>query len=233
MAKTGNAILDALPQDELTELSSSLTETALTLGSVLMDVDAPVPTVYFPTSGIISMVGTTPEGGTLEVALLGFEGVAGVSALFDRQASPWQFLVQADGHALTLPIDAFHEHIRSKPRFLEAMVRFSMELAVLMSKGAVCNRFHDLSQRLAFWLLCMHDRVRSDELTVTHEIAATMLGVHRPSLTVAMQVIERTRAIDTSRRGRIVVRDRARLEEAACSCYGLTLRPGAGQNDPA
>ena len=114
------------------------------------------------------------------------------------------------------------------PRLLEGVVRFAMELTVLVSRGAVSNLFHDLHQRLAFWLLCMHDRVRQDDVAVTHDVAAAMLGVHRPSVPVAMRVLERAGAIDT-RRGRVVVSDRGRLEEASCACYGVPLRAGGSQ----
>ena len=225
MSRSQNAILASLPADEYERLAPHLELRPIKIGDVLLEAGEQVDYVYFPIEGIISLVATTPEGGTIEIAPIGVEGAAGLGVLTSSQPSVWRFLVQATGQAFALPVDEFHRQSLQNPTFLAATVRYVGSLLELVSQATVCNRFHELHQRLAFWLLCMHDRVGRDIISVTQDIVAEMLGVHRPSVTVAMQVLQQAGAIERTRRGQILVSDRDALIATACDCYSAVGEP--------
>ena len=224
MTEYKNRILASLPDEEIERISADMEAVEVRVGDILSEAGEPVAGVFFPESGIVSLIALLPEGGSLEVAPIGREGAVGIWSLTRDAASPWRMLVQADGTVHRLSPADFHKHARQNPRFLEALIGFSGQVLELVSQAALCNRFHPLSERLAFWLLCVHDRIDGDEMEITHEIAADMLGVHRPSATVAFSALESEGGIERRSRGRVVVVDRAALEAAACECYAA-VRP--------
>ena len=214
-----NFLLAGLPADEYVRVRPYLERVRLRMGEILAECGRVPDTVYFPESGVISVLGTLPDRSSLELAVIGREGAAGVAGLTGRAESPWRLLVQADGEACVLSSEDFQQQALVNPQFLRALVNYSGAVMQMMGQAALCNRFHALQPRVASWLLNMHDRVDGDRLRVTHEIVAQMLGVHRPSATVALTQLHATPAIESGGRGQVIVTDRAALEAEACDCY--------------
>jgi CRP-like cAMP-binding protein len=214
-----NQLLFDLPAPEWASLAPSLRETSMSLTQVLNEPESPVDLVYFPDSGVISCVTTTVEGGSVEGVLTGREGALGYAAAYGDLQWPWRLVVQTAGTASTITPRDLAEILPETPELVRRLVLHTQAMLQLSSQSTACNRFHDVAHRLARWLLVMHDRIEGDELELTHEFLAHMLGTYRPAVGVALGAFAKRGLIRVTKRGLLEVIDRAGLEGAACECY--------------
>jgi len=216
--RDANRILASLPSGDSRRIASKLEPTAFRQGQCLHEVDGPITHVYFPRYGVASMVARMDEGGTVEVATIGNEGVVGLSAYIGDGRSSMEVFVQIPGEAVRLDAGAFRQEIRAGGALRDVVRRYAQALLTQVGQSAACNRVHPIEQRCARWLLMSHDRVSGDEIVLTQEFLAEMLGVRRAGVTRAAGMLKRRKVIDY-RRGRIRIPDRKGLEKAACECY--------------
>lgn len=217
---TGNHLLDRLPEDEWQQVVSQLEEVELPLGMKLTEPDGPVDFIYFPISGAISTVATTSAGESVEVFLAGREGFSGVAALFSLPEMAHGVVVQVAGRGLRMRAAAFRNAVHTMPALRSLVYRVLYMRMVLAAQSVLCNRLHEVEQRLARWLLTLADRVESDQVQVTQEYMAEMLGSRRSTVTVAAGALQERGLIAYSR-GKITILDRARTVQAACECYSI------------
>lgn len=213
-----NRILAALPAAEYRRVAPKLETALLRRGHTLCEVDKPITHVYFPRNGVASMVARLEEGGTIEVATIGNEGVVGLSAYVGNGRAAMEVFVQIPGEAVRLRADLFRRVIQGSSAWRDLIRRYSQALLTQVSQSAACNRAHPVEQRCARWLLMSHDRVLGNEIALTQEYLGEMLGVRRASVTQVAGKLKRRKLIDYHR-GKIRVLDRKGLEKAACECY--------------
>jgi|SRR5438093_3779769 len=215
-----NHILAALPPSDYRRIASRLEAVALRKGQPIHEPDGPISHVYFPRTGVASIVTRMAEGGTIEVATIGNEGMVGLSAYLGNGRSSTEVFAQIPGEAVRMTSRAFRQELRSSATLRDTIRRYAQALLTQIGQSAACNRVHPVGQRCARWLLMSHDRVPGDEFSLTQEFLAEMLGVRRASVTEAAGLLKRRNLIEY-RRGRIRVLDRKGLEKAACECYRL------------
>lgn len=218
--RDANRILASLPPADYQRVRSKLEPIAFRSGQHLHEADGPIAHVYFPRSGVASVVARMDEGGTVEVATIGNEGVVGLGAYLGDGSSPMEVFVQIPGDAVRMRADAFRHEVRAGGALRDGIRRYAQALLTQVGQSAACNRVHAIDERCARWLLMSHDRVVGDEIRLTQEFLAEMLGVRRAGVSRAAGQLKRRKLIDY-RRGRIHVLDRKGLEKAACECYAL------------
>jgi CRP-like cAMP-binding protein len=218
-----NHLLSALPAADFAQLAPALEPVDLTIQQTLLQADAEVGAAYFVESGIVSMLARLEEGGLVEVGLLGREGMAGLPLVFGTAISPVEAMVELPGRALRVKAPLFRQALERSPALMSLLLRYAAALHAQVSLAAGCHAAHDIPHRLARWLLMAHDRAEADEFPMTHEIMAQMLGVRRAGVTVVAGLLQNAGLIRYGR-GRIVILDRARLEDASCECYGTIER---------
>ena len=189
-------------------------------GEVLMDADSPLDHVFFPDSGVISVVAVYADGSIIEMATIGREGGTSMQAVFGATTSSVRLLVQIPGSATRLSRAGFTRAIESMPAFRSLMYAYSQAFLEQVLVSVACNGAHSLKQRLARWLLMMRDRADDDALQITQSLLGEMLGVHRPTITNAARELERAGLIERGRR-QVTILDRQGLTEASCECYQL------------
>jgi CRP-like cAMP-binding protein len=214
-----NRLLLALPDAAYARVEAHLEVIALPFKLVLFEADARIENVYFPQSGCLSMITIMGDGDAVEVGTVGLEGMVGVSFLHGVDSVPTQCIVQVAGVGKRMPRAAFLDEIRENTDLADVMHRYAQVWVNQVGRSASCNAAHTVEQRCARWLLMTHDRVLADMLPLTQEFLAVMLGVHRPSVTLAAGALADAGLIHYTR-GRITVLDRSGLEAAACECYG-------------
>lgn len=219
-AARGNHLLDRLSQGDRDRLTPLLEEVDMPLGMRLTEPDAPVEWVYFPTAGAISTVATTSVGESVEVYLAGREGFSGVAALFDQPEMAHGVVVQVAGRGLRMRAAAFRNAVLEMPAFRDLVYRVIYLRMVLSTQSVLCNRLHEVEPRLARWILTLADRVESDQVNVTQEYIAEMLGARRSTVTLAAGALQERGLISYSR-GKIRILDRSRTIQAACECYEI------------
>jgi CRP-like cAMP-binding protein len=217
-----NLLLDALPSAEFERMRSRFEPVALPLGETIYEADAPIGHVYFPLSGMVSMVSTMPEG-SVEVGTVGNEGMTGIPIVLHADSMPTRAFVQVEGTALRMTADDLRSAMRESPALERILARYALALFDQAAQSAACNRLHSLEERCARWLLMTHDRLRGDTLPLKQTFLAQMLGVHRPAVTVAAGQLQRAGMISYTR-GKVRIIDRAALESASCGCYEITRR---------
>jgi CRP-like cAMP-binding protein len=217
---TGNHLLDRLPEDDWQQIVSYLEEVELPLGMKLTEPDAPVEFIYLPTVGAISTVATTSAGESVEVFLAGREGFSGVAGLFDLPEMSHAVVVQVAGRGYRMRSAPFRNAVQQMPSLRNLVYRVLYMRMVLSTQSVLCNRLHEVEQRLARWLLTLSDRVESDQVLVTQEYMAEMLGARRSTVTVSAGALQE-RGLITYSRGKINILDRPRTIEAACECYTI------------
>ena len=185
--------------------------------------DGPIDAVYFPISGMVSMVTNLSDGMQAEVGIVGREGADGIAIMFGSTSSFVESMVQIPGQAYRIEAQAFLREVDANPSLRDVILRSMEALQAQIMQTAACNGRHGLEQRLARWLLMASDRVDGRELPLTQELIAMMLGVHRPSITVTAGILQRAGLIRYTA-GRITIVDRASLEAAACECYAAVRR---------
>src|SRR5450759_1635645 len=215
-----NLVLAALPHEEYQRLLTSLEPVELSYGQVLYEPAERIRPVYFPTDCLVSLLTTVDKSRTLEVGMVGNEGMVGMPMALGIGVSAVRALVQGSGTAMRMTAARFRAEFKKNMPLQRALFRYTHLLLVQVSQTAACNRFHHTEARLARWLLMTSDRVHADEFLATHEFLAHMLGVRRVGVTKAARVLQRKKLIDYSR-GNIGILDRKRLEAAACTCYRI------------
>jgi CRP-like cAMP-binding protein len=213
-----NRLLAALPADEFRRIEPKLRPIELPLKQSLYAPDQPIDAIHFVQSGIVSLLALLEDGNQLEVAVVGCEGAIGIECVMGVSTSTLHALVQLEGSGLALDArdaqDAFEENVR----FRQGLFRFAQAQQSLIAQTAACNGRHELGQRLARWLLIVHDRTKDDRIGMTHEFMAMMLGVRRPGVTLALGTLQKAGLIRHGN-GYVDVLDRNGLEGAACECY--------------
>src|SRR3954452_11433863 len=218
-ASVRNRLLSALPPDDFGLLQPHLEPTPLELRQWVIETQQPIQHVTFPEHGIVSVLADTSQG-RIEVGLIGPEGMAGLPVVLGIDHSPHGYMVQADGEALRIPAQDLRTAMRHSPSLHSAFLRYAHALLVQTAQTAYANAGFTIEARLARWVLMTDDRLERDDLPLTHDFLAMMLGVQRPGVTLAMQALESNGLIRASY-GRITVLDRAGLETLAKDAYGL------------
>ncbi|MDQ3804986.1 MAG: Crp/Fnr family transcriptional regulator [Acidobacteriota bacterium] len=218
VAPSGNRLLAALPREEYGRLSPHLEPVRLAPGKILYNAGAVVRHAYFPKGGMICLLSTTESGRTIEVAMIGDEGMAGLPIILRSGPAPYQVVVQLAGHALRVRGEVLRAEFRRCGRLQDLLLNYTHTLLTQIVQSAACNRFHTVEERLCRWLLITRDRAHSDTLRLTQEFLSYMLGAPRSSVTAAAGVLQGRGLISYSR-GRITVLDRRGLEAASCECY--------------
>lgn len=185
-----------------------------------MDADSSLDHVYFPDSGVLSVLAVYANGDVIEMATIGREGCSGMQAIFGAKVSSAQLLVQIPGTAAKMSRAAFTRAMQSMPTFRSLMYSYVQAFLEQVMVSVACNGAHSLKERLARWLLMMRDRSDDDELPITQNLLAEMLGVQRPTITNAVRELERAGWIERGRR-QVTILDRQGLEDASCECYQL------------
>src|SRR5580658_2133063 len=215
-----NRLLLALPSRNLKRLMPELERISCHRAQVLMDADGPLDHVFFPDSGVVSVVAVYADGSIIEMATIGREGCTSVQAIFGAERSSVRLLVQIPGDATRMSRAAFTRAMGSMPSFRNLMYAYAQAFLEQILVSVACNGAHSLKERLGRWLLMMRDRGDDDALQITQSLLAEMLGAQRPSVTNAARDLERAGLIVRGRR-QVTVLDREGLVEAACECYQL------------
>ncbi len=215
-----NRLLLALPTRNLKRLMPEFEQINCQRAQVLMDADSALDHVFFPDSGVVSVVAVYANGSIIEMATVGREGFTDVQAIFGAKRSSVQLLVQIPGTAAKMSRAAFTRAMQSMPSFKGVMDAYVQAFLEQVMVSVACNGAHSLRQRLARWLLMMRDRCDSDALPITQNLLAEMLGVQRPTITNAVREFERAGLIERGRR-QVTILDRPGLTAASCECYQL------------
>ena len=215
-----NRLLAALSKQEYQRLQPDLKQVPLVFGDILYEAGEVIKDVYFPNQGIISLLSAVEERSTLEVGIVGSEGMAGIPIFLGAKTSLNRALVQGAGTAMCMKAAVLRQQIKGHRPLSELLRRYTHLLLTQISQGAVCNRFHRVEERLARWLLMTHDRLRSDEFRLTQEFLSDMLGVRREGVVKAARILQRRKLIHYVR-GHLKILSRAGLEAASCQCYDL------------
>ena len=215
-----NALLAALPPGERKLLEPRLEPVELTFKLSLEEPGRPIAHVWFPHSGVASMVAEMADSSMVEVATIGREGFVGLPLILDARATTNRTFVQIPGNADRIPAAAFKALLPRLPALHRLMLRYALTVVTQVAQGSACNRLHPVEARCARWLLMTHDRVDGDTFILTHEFLATMLGVTRPSVSIAAGMLAKAGLIRYMR-GIVEILDRPGLEEASCECYRI------------
>jgi CRP-like cAMP-binding protein len=218
-----NYLLAALPAAEFERLSPYLDLVQMPLGQVLYESGGQLKHVYFPTTSIVSLLYVMEDGASAEIAVVGNEGILGISLFMGGETTPSRAVVQSAGHGYRLLSRPLKQEFSRGGPVMHLLLRYTQALITQMAQTAVCNRHHSVEQQLCRWLLLSLDRLSTFELTMTQELIANMLGVRREGVTEAAGKLQRAGVIRYSR-GRITVLDRERLEQEACECYAVVKK---------
>jgi CRP-like cAMP-binding protein len=218
-----NGLLAALPREDYERLLPRLQLVALPRGSVLHRAGELESHLYFLAAGLVSRVFVTPDGASAEFAITGREGVIGMASFLGGGRTPSQAVVLRAGYGYRLAGDLLKDEFERDRPLARLLLRYTQALMAQAGQIAACNRHHSLEQQLCRWILSYLDRVESDELAMTQDLIARLLGVHRQGVTHAAGKLKRAGLIRYSR-GRIAVLDRARLEARVCECYAVVKR---------
>ena len=213
-----NHLLAAIPLRELHLLRPHLEQFELPQREILHEAGHKIEDVYFLTAGMASLVVLTSDGRSVEISIVGREGLVGTPLLAGVIRGPYRAIMQIAGHGFKIRGELFSELIMSTPELRQLLHKYVLIQGLQIAQIAACNRLHEIDQRLAHWLLMCHDRIDSEILPVTHEFLAQMLGSGRPSVSLAAGMLQRSGMIENLR-GVVKVVDRKKLEDAACECY--------------
>lgn len=215
-----NRLLASLPEAEFERWRAQLEPMAMPLGHVLHESGVTLSHGYFPTSAIVSLQYMTESGATAQIAVIGNEGIVGTPLYMGGGSTPSRAVVQSAGEGFRIPGSVLRETFARSTPVAHVLLRFTQALIAQMAQTAVCNRHHTVDQQLCRWLLLSLDRVSGNELVVTQELIAQMLGVRREGVTEAALSLQRDELI-SYRRGHITVVDRHGLEQRSCECYAV------------
>jgi CRP-like cAMP-binding protein len=218
-----NHLLAALPAADLERLRPHLELVPLALGEALYEPGMKLRHVYFPTTAIVSLLYVMEDGASAEIAVVGNEGILGISLFMGGETTPSRAVVQSAGFGYRLRAQLLKDEFGRFGTMMQLLLRYTQALITQMAQTAVCNRHHSVDQQLCRWLLLSLDRLDSSELTMTQELIANMLGVRREGVTEAAGKLQDAGLV-RYRRGKITVLDRPRLEARSCECYQVVKR---------
>jgi CRP-like cAMP-binding protein len=213
-----NHLLDALPVSDYDRIQAHLELVPMALGDVLYESGGQLRYVYFPTTSILSLLYVMENGASAEIAIVGNEGILGISLFMGGESTPSRAVVQSAGHAYRLKAALLKNEFGRFGPTMHLLLRYTQALITQMAQTAVCNRHHSVDQQLCRWLLLSLDRLQTNELSMTQELIANMLGVRREGVTEAAGKLQDVGLI-SYRRGQIMVLDRPGLEARSCECY--------------
>jgi CRP-like cAMP-binding protein len=217
-AQIENRLLAALPGTEYKRLVPQLQPVSFSLGEVVYEFGGQLDYVFFPTTSIVSLLYTMENGSSAEMGLTGNDGVVGIALFMGGGTMPNRAVVQSAGAALRMKAKVLQNEFAQGGKFQQLLLRYTQALITQISQTAVCNRLHTVEQQLCRWLLLSRDRIETDELIMTQELIADMLGVRREGVTVAAGRLQDAGAISYVR-GHIKMLDRQKLEDTVCECY--------------
>jgi CRP-like cAMP-binding protein len=220
---TQNYLLAALPQVEYERLLPHLELAPMPLGKAMYESGGRLNHVYFPTTSIVSLLYVMEDGASAEIAIVGNEGILGISLFMGGETTPSRAVVQSAGHGYRLKAQLLKQEFNRAGPVMHLLLRYTQALITQMAQTAVCNRHHTVEQQLCRWLLLSLDRLATEELSMTQELIANMLGVRREGVTEAAGKLQRAGLIRYSR-GRIAVLDRPGLEKEVCECYAVVKK---------
>jgi len=224
MAVSENRLLSSLPAESAARLRSALEDVPLRLGESIYEAGVEMRHLYFPTEGIVSMLQVMEDGSSAEIAVVGNEGVVGIAMFMGGGGmTPSRAVVQSAGRAWRLDGEMLRSEFGRGGELQHRLLRYTQALVTQMSQTAVCNRHHSIEQQLCRWLLMSLDRLPSNELVMTQELIANMLGVRREGVTEAAGKLQQEHIIRYAR-GRIEVLDRTKLEARVCECYAVVKK---------
>jgi CRP-like cAMP-binding protein len=218
-----NQLLSALPDAEWERWLPHLELVDMPLGQVVYESGESLSHVYFPTTSIVSLLYVMEDGSSAEIAVVGYEGIVGISLFMGGLSTPSRAVVQSAGKGLRLKADLLMAEFNRAGPALHLLLRYTQALITQMAQTAVCNRHHSLDQQLCRWLLLSLDRLHSNQLVMTQELISNMLGVRREGVTEAAGQLQEAGLI-SYRRGQITVLDRDRLEQRTCECYAVVKK---------
>ena len=218
-----NRLLAALPKKEYDRLKPLLKPVSLALRESVYKADEPINFVYFPLVGVISLVITMEDEGTIEVGTIGNEGFVGTPVFLGADKSPTTAFCQVPADALRMAADDFKREVGQSGPFQDMIRRYTQAVMNQISQTVACNHLHSVQERMCRWLLMTHDRAGGDEFLLTQEFLAQMLGVRRPSVSVVAGILQQAGLIQYHR-GRMTVLKREGLEEGACECYAVVKK---------
>ncbi|MBP6676035.1 MAG: Crp/Fnr family transcriptional regulator [Vitreoscilla sp.] len=218
-----NHLLAALPEAEWLRWQPLLERVPLPLGKVLYESGATMGHVYFPTNAIVSLLYVMEDGGSAEIAVVGHEGVVGIALFMGGESTPSRAVVQSAGEGYRLPAQVMKQEFERSGPVLHLLLRYTQALITQMAQTAVCNRHHSLDQQLCRWLLLSMDRLDGNELVMTQELIANMLGVRREGVTEGALKLQKAGLIQYAR-GHITILDRPGLEARTCECYAVVKK---------
>ncbi|HEX5843244.1 MAG TPA: Crp/Fnr family transcriptional regulator [Pseudomonas sp.] len=218
-----NHLLAALSGEVQQRLFTHLELVPLELGKVLYESGDTMRHVYFPTDSIVSLLYVMESGASAEISVVGNEGLVGISLFMGGESTPSRAIVQSGGYAYRLPGQRLKDELNRHGELMLLMLRYTQALITQMAQTAVCNRHHSIDQQLCRWLLLSLDRLSGNELAMTQELIANMLGVRREGVTEAAGKLQRQGVIEYCR-GHITVLDRHQLEQLSCECYAVVKK---------
>ena len=219
-AQAANRLLAALPKKEYQRLLPELEQVAMPFAEVVYEPGEQIRHVYFPNDSIVSLLAEVADRSTLEVGIVGNEGMAGISVFMGVDTSPHRAIVQGAGTAMRMKASVLRKESDGVSPLRRLLHLYAHSLLTQVSQSAACNRFHMVDARLARWLLMSGDRLGSDEFLLTQDFISNMLGVRREGVSKAAGLLQKRELINYSR-GRIKILDRAGLKAVACECYGI------------
>ncbi|EJM99717.1 Crp/Fnr family transcriptional regulator [Herbaspirillum sp. YR522] len=218
-----NHLLAALSLEARRRIFAHLEWVSLPLGKVLYESGDALEHVYFPVDAIVSLLYVMENGASAEISVVGNDGFLGIAILMGGESMPSRAVVQSAGNAYRLSRHRFREEFRHNPDTLHLLLRYAQTLMTQMAQTAACNRHHSIDQQLCRWLLLSLDRLPGNQLTMTQELIANMLGVRREGVNEAAGKLQRHGVIEYNR-GRLTVLDRPRLERLSCECYAVVRK---------
>jgi CRP-like cAMP-binding protein len=218
-----NHLLAALPAAEWERWLPQLERVEMPLGQVLYESGTTLSHVYFPLTAIVSLLYVMENGASAEIAVVGNEGIVGISLFMGGESTPSRAVVQSAGHGFRLNAQTMKDEFNRAGPVLHLLLRYTQALITQMAQTAVCNRHHSLDQQLCRWLLLSLDRLQGNDLVMTQELIANMLGVRREGVTEAALKLQKVGLISYAR-GHISVLDRAGLEQRTCECYAVVKK---------
>lgn len=215
-----NKLLAALPSEDLARMERDMEAVDLPLGKVLYEAGGKLSHVYFPVTAIVSLLYVLEDGASAEIAVVGKDGVVGISLFMGGGTTPSRAVVQSAGKGLRMPAERLMREFTQSIEVRHLLLRYTQALITQMAQTAACNRHHSVDQQLCHWLLMSLDRLDGNELVMTQELIANMLGVRREGVTEAAGNLQRAGMI-RYQRGHITVLDRAAIERRTCECYSV------------
>jgi CRP-like cAMP-binding protein len=216
----GNRLLAALPEEEYERLLPNFELAHLEKGEIIYVTGDRIRYAHFPLTGMISLLSATESGSTVEVAMVGNEGIVGLSVILSINKAPYDPMIQITADTVRIKAEVLKQEFNRGGRLQDFMLRYTHVLLTQITQSALCNRFHTVEKRLCRWLLIARDRVNSNTIDLTQEIIAHMLGSPRTGVTMAARTLQQAGLINYSR-GKIVILDRQRLSDASCECYKI------------